>query len=60
MRCSFYAEFVIDETEQPTDAHAVIMDLYGKYKSPFGYETGDNGIDSYGVDHSGFTLRDEI
>ena len=36
------------------------MDLYGKYKSPFGYQVGDNGIDSYGVDHSGFTLRDEI
>ena len=36
------------------------MDMYPKYKSPFGYETGDNGIDSYGVDHSGFTLRDEI
>ena len=36
------------------------MDMYPKYKSPFGYETGDNGIDSYGVDHRGFSLRDEI
>lgn len=36
------------------------MDLYGKYKSPFGYQGGDNGIDSYGVDHNNFTLRDEI
>ena len=36
------------------------MDLYGKYQSPFGYQVGDNGIDSYGVDHSGFSLRDEI
>ena len=30
------------------------MDFYGKYKSPFGYDTGTNGIDSYGVDHRGF------
>ena len=36
------------------------MDFYGKYKSPLGYQTGENQIDSYGVDHSGFTLRDEL
>ena len=36
------------------------MDFYSKYKSPLGYQTGENQIDSYGVDHSGFTLRDEI
>jgi hypothetical protein len=36
------------------------MDFYGKYKSPFGYETGTNGIDSYGVDHRGFNTRDEL
>ena len=36
------------------------MDFYGKYKSPLGYQTGANQIDSYGVDHSGFTLRDEL
>ena len=36
------------------------MDLYRKYKSPLGYQTGDNGIDSYGVNHNGFSLRDEI
>lgn len=36
------------------------MDMYGKYKSPFGYTVGDNRIDSYGVDHSGFSLRDEL
>lgn len=36
------------------------MDMYQKYKSPFGYQVGDNGIDSYGVDHSGFSARDEI
>ncbi len=36
------------------------MDFYSKYKSPLGYQTGENHIDSYGVDHSGFTTRDEI
>ena len=36
------------------------MDLYPKYKSPLGYEIGDDGIDSYGVDHSGFSMRDEV
>ena len=36
------------------------MDIWKKYKSPLGYETGNNGIDSYGVNHSGFSLRDEI
>ena len=36
------------------------MDMYPKYISPFGYQTGNNRIDSYGVNHSGFTTRDEI
>ena len=36
------------------------MNLYGRYQSPFGYENGDNGIDSYGVDHSEFTTQDEL
>lgn len=37
------------------------MDMYGNYKSPFGYESGVNGeIDSYGVDHSGFSTQDEL
>lgn len=36
------------------------MDIWGKAKSPFGYQTNHNGIDSYGVDHSNFSLRDEI
>ena len=36
------------------------MDIYPKYTSPFGYQVGDNSIDSYGVDHSGFTTRDEV
>ena len=25
-----------------------------------GYENGDNGVDSYGVDHSGFSTQDEL
>ena len=37
------------------------MDMYGSYKSPFGYENGINGgVDSYGVDHSGFSTQDEL
>ena len=36
------------------------MDMYPKYISPFGYQTNNGKIDSYGVDHSGFTTRDEI
>ena len=37
------------------------MDFFGSYKSPFGYENGINGgVDSYGVDHSGFSTQDEL
>ena len=36
------------------------MNLYGNYKSPLGYQTGENQIDTYGVDHSGFSTRDEL
>ena len=36
------------------------MDMYPKYTSPFGYQTGVGGIDSYGVNHNGFTNQDEI
>ena len=36
------------------------MDFFGSYKSPFGYTSGDNGVDSYGVDHSGFSTQDEL
>ncbi len=36
------------------------MDWYAKYKSPLGYQVGENQIDSYGVDHSGFSVRDEL
>ena len=36
------------------------MDFFGKYQSLFGYQNGDNGVDSYGVDHSGFSTQDEL
>ena len=36
------------------------MDFFGKYQSPFGYQNGDNGVDSYGVDYSGFSTQDEL
>lgn len=36
------------------------MDIYSRYRSPFGYRNGDHNIDSYGVDHSGFSTRDEL
>ena len=36
------------------------MDLYQKYRSPLGYEVGDEFIDSYGVNHSGFNTQDEL
>ena len=36
------------------------MDWYAKYKSPLGYAINDNNTDTYGVDHSGFSTRDEI
>ena len=36
------------------------MDMYPKYKSALGYQVGDNGIDSYGVNHNNFSLRDEL
>lgn len=28
------------------------MDMYPKYISPFGYQTGQNRINSYGVNHN--------
>lgn len=36
------------------------MQMYGNYISPLVYQTRDNGIDSYGVNHNGFTNQDEI
>ena len=34
--------------------------MYSQYISPFGYQTGTHGIDSYGVNHKDFDIRDEI
>ena len=36
------------------------MPLYKRPKSPLGYQLFENQIDSYGVDHSLFSTRDEI
>ena len=36
------------------------MEMFNKYKSPLGYQVGENQIDTYGVDHSGFSVRDEL
>ena len=33
---------------------------YYDITSPFGYQTGVGGIDTYGVNHKGFSLRDEV
>ena len=36
------------------------MSFYKQYTSPLGYVSNGNTIDTYGVDHSGFTTRDEL
>ena len=36
------------------------MSFYKQYTSPLGYESNSNRVDTYGVDHSGFTTRDEL
>ena len=36
------------------------MDMYPRYQSRFGYFNQDDQTDGYGVDHSGFSLRDEL
>ncbi len=36
------------------------MNMYKKFQSPLGYQATDSLIDSYGVDHSGFSIRDEL
>ena len=33
---------------------------FDDYKSPLGYVADGKKIDTYGVDHSGFTTKDEI
>lgn len=36
------------------------MDIWNTTKQLTGYKPGNGGIDSYGVDHSGFSIRDEL
>ena len=36
------------------------MDIWGNRQSVLGYQPNGNGIDSYGVDHSGFNTQDEL
>ena len=36
------------------------MDIWNNYTSPFGYQTGVGGIDTYGVNHNNFSLHDEL
>ncbi len=36
------------------------MDMYPQYKSALGYQIGEDGVDSYGVNHNGFSTRDEL
>ena len=35
------------------------MDFFKKYTTPFGCITDGNQADEYGIDHSGFSTRDE-
>ena len=36
------------------------MDIWDEIKKLSGYQSGRGGVDSYGVDHSGFSTRDEL
>ncbi len=36
------------------------MDIWDEIKTLAGYQSGRGGVDSYGVDHSGFSTRDEL
>ena len=36
------------------------MDIWDEIKKLSGYKSGNGGVDSYGVDHSGFSTRDEL
>ena len=36
------------------------MSFFRNYRTPFGYVADGNQIDAYGVDHSGFSTRDEL
>ena len=36
------------------------MSFFRNYRTPFGYVADGNQVDAYGVDHSGFSTRDEV
>ena len=36
------------------------MSFFKNYRTPFGYVADGNQVDAYGVDHSGFSTRDEL
>ena len=36
------------------------MNFFKKYTTPFGYVADGNPVDAYGVNHSGFSTRDEL
>ena len=36
------------------------MSFFKNYRTPFGYVADGNHVDAYGVDHSGFSTRDEV
>ena len=36
------------------------MSFFKQYRTPFGYVADGNQVDAYGVDHSGFSTRDEV
>ena len=36
------------------------MSFFKNYRTPFGYVADGNQVDAYGVDHSGFSTRDEV
>ena len=36
------------------------MSFFKKHTTPFGYVADGNRVDAYGVDHSGFSTRDEV
>ena len=36
------------------------MDIWDEIQKLSGYQSGNGGVDSYGVDHSGFSTRDEL
>ena len=36
------------------------MSIFGQYQTPLGYKISENGIDTYGVNHTKFSIQDEL